>query len=99
MDLFTDQVEAGVRGWYGAPRATIEKFHELLGVFLRQAWGMTEASPLVTVGAPLAKHDIATRDEVVQMQTKQGRQIYGVELKLSGPDGESYRMTEKQWVS
>ena len=49
---------------------------------------MTEASPLVTVGAPLARHDIATRDEVVQMQTKQGRQIYGVELKLSGPDGE-----------
>ena len=76
-------------GGTAPPRATIEKFHELLGVFLRQAWGMTEASPLVTVGAPLAKHDIATRDEVVQMQTKQGRQIYGVELKLSGPDGES----------
>jgi acyl-CoA synthetase (AMP-forming)/AMP-acid ligase II len=75
-------------GGAAAPRATIEKFHDLLGVFMLHAWGMTETSPLVTASSPLAKHDEATRDELIEMQLKQGRQVYGVELKLVGPDGQ-----------
>src|SRR5271166_312428 len=75
-------------GGTAPPRATLEKFHDLLGVFLLHAWGMTETSPIVTVGSPLAKHDGATQGQVVDMQVKQGRQMYGVELKLAGPNGE-----------
>ena len=41
-------------GGSAPPRAIIEKFHDLLGVFLLHAWGMTETSPIVTTGAPLA---------------------------------------------
>jgi acyl-CoA synthetase (AMP-forming)/AMP-acid ligase II len=75
-------------GGTAAPRATIEKFRDLLGVFLLHAWGMTETSPLVTVGSPLAKHEGATAGELVACQLKQGRQAYGVELKLAGIDGQ-----------
>ena len=74
-------------GGTAPPRSTIEKFRDLLGVFLLHAWGMTETSPLVTVGAPLPKHDGAAPDELVAMQLRQGRQVYGVELKLSDPNG------------
>jgi len=74
-------------GGAAPPRATLEKFHDLLGVFLLHAWGMTETSPIVTCGSPLAKHDGATREQTVDRQLRQGRQIYGVELKLADPDG------------
>ena len=77
-----------VAGGTAPPRATIEKFHDLLGVFLLHGWGMTETSPLVAVGSPLAKHDNATRGQLIELQLRQGRQMYGVELKLVGPDGQ-----------
>jgi fatty-acyl-CoA synthase len=48
---------------------------------------MTETSPLVTLGSPLAMHDGATPAEIVDMQVKQGRQIFGVELRLVDADG------------
>jgi acyl-CoA synthetase (AMP-forming)/AMP-acid ligase II len=74
-------------GGTAPPRATIKKFRDLLGVFLMHVLGMTETSPIVTAGAPLAKHDGASRDEIVAMQMHQGRQVCGVELKLAGIDG------------
>jgi fatty-acyl-CoA synthase len=75
-------------GGTAAPRATIEKFRDLLGVFLLHAWGMTETSPIVTIASPLEKHADATREQLVTLQLKQGREMYGVELKLVGPDGQ-----------
>jgi acyl-CoA synthetase (AMP-forming)/AMP-acid ligase II len=89
LDLSRLRLKRVFCGGTAPPRATIEKLRDLLGVFLVHAWGMTETSPLVTVGAPLAKHDLASPGEIVDMQVKQGRQLYGVELKLVGPDGET----------
>ncbi len=88
LDLSRLKLRQVFSGGTAAPRATIEKFHDLLGVFLLHAWGMTETSPLVTIGSPLHKHDGATRKQLVDMQLKQGRQVYGVELKVVGRDGQ-----------
>jgi fatty-acyl-CoA synthase len=88
LDLSRLKLNRIFAGGTAPPRATIEKLRDLLGVFLIHAWGMTETSPLVTVGARLAKHDTATPQEIVDMQVRQGRQVYGVELKLEGPNGE-----------
>jgi fatty-acyl-CoA synthase len=88
LDLSRLKLEQVVSGGSAPPRATIEKFRDLLGVFLLQAWGMTETSPLATLGSPLGKHAGATPAETVDMQVKQGRQIFGVELRLAGEDGE-----------
>ncbi|HLW93351.1 MAG TPA: long-chain fatty acid--CoA ligase [Roseiarcus sp.] len=88
LDLSRLKLKEVFSGGTAPPRATIEKFHDLLGVFLRHAWGMTETSPIATVGSPLAKHDAATREELVDMQVAQGRQAYGIEVKLVGRNGE-----------
>ncbi len=87
LDLSRLKLKLVFSGGTAAPRATIEKFHDLLGVFLLHAWGMTETSPLVTTGTPLPKHEGTARERVVDMQVKQGRQVYGVELKVVGRDG------------
>ena len=87
LDLSRLKLKLVFSGGTAAPRSTIEKFRDLLGVFLLHAWGMTETSPIVTIGAPLSRHDNATPQEVVDMQVKQGRQIFGVELRLASEDG------------
>ncbi len=87
LDLSKLKLKLVFSGGTAAPRATIEKFRDLLGVFLLHAWGMTETSPLVTLGSPLASHDSATADEIIDMQVKQGRQIFGVELRVADEAG------------
>ena len=89
LDLSRLKLKRVFAGGTAPPRATIEKFRDLLGVFLLHAWGMTETSPLVTTGALLAKHDGLSRDKIVDIQVRQGRPVYGVELKLAGPDGQA----------
>jgi acyl-CoA synthetase (AMP-forming)/AMP-acid ligase II len=89
LDLSRLKLKRVFAGGIAPPRAMIEKFHDMLNVFLVHVWGMTETSPIVTVGSPLAKHDGAKRDDIVDMQVKQGRQMYGVELKLVGSDGQT----------
>ena len=44
LDLSTLKLEQVVSGGSAPPRATIEKFRDLMGVSLLQAWGMTETS-------------------------------------------------------
>ena len=87
LDLSHLKLKQVFAGGTAPPRAIIEKFHDLLGVFLLHAWGMTETSPLVTIGSPLHKHEGASHDQIVDMQVKQGRQVYGVEMKLVSSDG------------
>jgi acyl-CoA synthetase (AMP-forming)/AMP-acid ligase II len=89
LDLSRLRLKRLFAGGTAPPRATIEKFRDLLGAFLVHVWGMTETSPIVTVGAPTAKHADAGPDAIVDMQAKQGRPVYGVELKLAGANGES----------
>ena len=87
LDLSKLKLKLVGSGGSAPPRATIEKFRELLGVFLLQAWGMTETSPIATFGAPLAKHAGVSAGELIDMQAKQGRQVFGIDLKLVGSDG------------
>jgi len=76
------KLERVVIGGSAAPRAVIEKFHSLFGAFTIHAWGMTETSPLASIGNLLAKHRDLPLPDIVDVQVKQGRAIYGVELKI-----------------
>ena len=87
LDLSKLKLRVVGSGGSAAPRATIEKFRELLGATVLHAWGMTETSPLATTGAPLARHDGASASELTDMQVKQGSQVYGIELKMLDRDG------------
>jgi fatty-acyl-CoA synthase len=71
-----------VIGGSAAPPAMIRSFDELYGVTVLHAWGMTEMSPLGTVNTYKGKHaalPTAARDAI---RLKQGRAIYGVEMKI-----------------
>lgn len=71
-----------VVGGSAAPRVIIEKFERYFGVFVIQAWGMSETSPVGTVCTPLAKHASLLLDKRFDLQTLQGRAMYGVEVAV-----------------
>ena len=81
-----------VIGGSACPPAMIRTFQEEYGVEVLHAWGMTEMSPLGTVTTFKAKHRKWTQEERTRLQNKQGRAIYGVDMRIVGEDG-----TELPW--
>jgi fatty-acyl-CoA synthase len=76
-----------VIGGSAAPRAMSERFETHFGAQVVHAWGMTEMSPLGTVCNFLPKHASYTLEQRLDVQSKQGRPIYGVEMKITDDDG------------
>src|SRR4030095_975876 len=72
-----------VIGGSAAPRAMSERFEKQFGTFVVHAWGMTEMSPLGTVCNLLPKHRGASPAARLDVQGKQGRPIFGVELRIT----------------
>jgi len=62
--------------------AMIRKFQETYAVDVLHAWGMTEMSPIGTVCAFKARHADAGAEERYAVQAKQGRAVYGVDMKI-----------------
>jgi fatty-acyl-CoA synthase len=76
-----------VIGGSACPPAMIRAFKDQYGVTVLHAWGMTEMSPLGTV-CTLKLHQMAgSPEEQMAVLVKQGRAIYGVEMKIVDPDG------------
>ncbi len=65
----------------------IETFQQRYGAKVIHAWGMTETSPIGTVGALKPKHDAWGEEERVSQQLKQGRGIFGVDLRIVDEEG------------
>jgi fatty-acyl-CoA synthase len=76
-----------VIGGSAAPPSMISAFEERHGVTVLHAWGMTEMSPLGTVSN--LKRDMAGKPlaETLPYKVKQGRPVYGVEMKIVDADG------------
>ncbi len=51
------------------------------------AWGMTEMSPLGTVGSLKASHMAMSSAQRLAVQCKQGRAPFPIQMKLIGPEG------------
>jgi fatty-acyl-CoA synthase len=78
-----------VIGGSAAPRAMSERFEKEFGAFVVHAWGMTEMSPLGTVCNLLPKHKDFTLEQRLDLQTKQGRTPFGVEMKIVDEEGKT----------
>src|SRR5262249_20368146 len=76
-----------VIGGSACPPAMIKLFQEKYGVQVLHAWGMTEMSPVGTVGTLKAKEAALPHEQRQAMQHKQGRAIFGVDFKIVGDDG------------
>jgi len=77
-----------VIGGSACPPAMIDAFREEYGVEVLHAWGMTEMSPLGTLCTLKNKHLTMSPDEQMKIRLKQGRAIFGVDMKIVGDDGE-----------
>ncbi len=76
-----------VIGGSACPPAMITAFNDDYGVEVLHAWGMTEMSPLGTVCTLKNKHLAMSPGDKMKVRLKQGRGIYGVDIKIVDPDG------------
>jgi fatty-acyl-CoA synthase len=76
-----------VIGGSACPESIIRGFKERYDVDVLHAWGMTETSPLGTLGSPNARVAKLSYDEQMPYKLKQGRPPYGIEMKLTDDAG------------
>jgi acyl-CoA synthetase (AMP-forming)/AMP-acid ligase II len=74
-------------GGSACPPALIKTLSEDLGVRVMHGWGMTEMSPVGTLNAPKRKHADVSADARFQLSLKQGRPLYGVDMKIVDGEG------------
>ena len=84
-----------VIGGSACPPAMIRAFQEDYGVDVLHAWGMTEMSPLGTVCTLKEKHLKMDKEARYAVQAKQGRVIFGVDMRIVGQDGKELPMDGK----
>jgi 3-(methylthio)propionyl---CoA ligase len=76
-----------VIGGSAAPRPMIETFERDYGVNVVHAWGMTEMSPIGSVGRLSPEQDEMPLAERVTLKTTQGHRMLGVDFKIVSDDG------------
>jgi len=76
-----------VIGGSACPPAMITAFNDDYGVEVLHAWGMTEMSPLGTLCTLKNKHQDLPDEEKMKIRLKQGRAIFGVDMKIVDPEG------------
>ena len=72
-----------VIGGSACPRVITKKFQENFDVEVIHAWGMTEMSPLGTLGTMKPEYAGLTGDARLDIQEKQGYSPFGVEMKVT----------------
>ncbi len=82
------KLRAATIGGSAAPKFMIRRLMEA-GIRVQHAWGMTETSPLGTVGGPTWDWDQLTLDQKVDKAAMQGRPVFGVELRTVDLDDPS----------
>ncbi len=76
-----------VIGGAACPPAMIDAFQDDYGVEVLHAWGMTEVSPLGTVCTLKKKQLDWPKDQQMRVLQRQGRALYGVDMKIVNGDG------------
>ena len=74
--------ETLVVGGSAFPSSMIETYEDKFGVNVHHAWGMTELSPIGTIGTLLPSMDALSKKQRRAIKTTQGRALFGVEKKI-----------------
>jgi fatty-acyl-CoA synthase len=80
-------LERAMTGGSACPPAMMRTFEEEHGIEMLHGWGMTETSPLGAVAQPKGKHSSLGTEERRALKCRQGRAIYGVDLKIVDGEG------------
>ena len=75
-----------VIGGSACPRAMTQKFEEVYGIEVCHAWGMTEMSPLGTLGSLKPEYSALDHDATLDIKMKQGHPPFGVDMKITDDD-------------
>jgi 3-(methylthio)propionyl---CoA ligase len=76
-----------VVGGSACPRAMTQTFQDRYGVEVCHAWGMTEMSPLGTLGSLKPEYAELAGEARLDVQQKQGHPPFGVEMKIADDSG------------
>ncbi|MES2876887.1 MAG: 3-(methylthio)propionyl-CoA ligase [Pseudomonadota bacterium] len=87
-DLRFTTLKRTVIGGSACPPAMITAFNDVYGVEVLHAWGMTEMSPLGTVCNLKNKHMAMTSEDKMKVRLKQGRGLFGVDMKIVDSEGQ-----------
>jgi acyl-CoA synthetase (AMP-forming)/AMP-acid ligase II len=74
-------------GGSACPPAMMSTFEDTYGVQVIHAWGMTELSPIGTVGILKGHQASLPVEQRRAIQAKQGRGVFGIDMKIVGEDG------------
>ncbi len=77
-----------VIGGSACPPAMIKSFRDDYDVTVLHAWGMTEMSPIGTVCTLKLAQQALDPEAQLAVMAKQGRAVFGVEMRIVGPDGQ-----------
>jgi fatty-acyl-CoA synthase len=75
-------------GGSAVPEAVLRAFEKEYGVEVIHAWGMTEMSPIGTLGTLAPEHVDADFETQIRLKLKQGRAPFTIEMKIVGDEGE-----------
>ncbi|MES2956624.1 MAG: 3-(methylthio)propionyl-CoA ligase [Pseudomonadota bacterium] len=86
-DLKFTHMRRTVIGGSACPPAMIRSFRDDYDVTVLHAWGMTEMSPVGTVCKLKLAQTELDADAQLAIMAKQGRAVYGVEMRIVDPEG------------
>lgn len=75
-------------GGAAAPKGMIKAFEQKHGIPFIHAYGMTETSPLATVASIKSENDRCNKEDRLEIKSKQGMLVPGLEMRVVGKDGE-----------
>ncbi|MGE5451116.1 MAG: 3-(methylthio)propionyl-CoA ligase [Acidobacteriota bacterium] len=75
-------------GGAACPPAMIRTFENDYNVEVIHAWGMTELSPIGTLGRLKAKHKDLPLSQKQKILEKQGKSVYGIDMRIVDPQGQ-----------
>lgn len=78
-----------VIGGSAVPRSMIKIFDEKYDVKVLQAWGMTETNPLGTLNRTVPEVMALDHEAQLDYATKQGRPLFGVDIRIANEAGQS----------
>ncbi|MES1197135.1 MAG: long-chain-fatty-acid--CoA ligase [Pseudomonadota bacterium] len=82
-----DSMKRVAIGGAAAPESLIRGFEDEYGVEVIHAWGMTEMSPIGTIGKLLPEQQNADPETRMRTKLKQGRAIFTVDMKIVDDEG------------
>ena len=86
-NITLDTVETVLVGGSAAPKSMIKNFQEKHNCFMNHGWGMTEMSPVGTMNAYKPEMDKMDIEDRYELQTSQGKSIYGCSIKIVDDNG------------